>query len=572
VLWLRDWEFCRKHDCRDEAISNVRDRFFVLQWLWQSKNDFFKMHAMRRLLSENASSARNLYQTSDEEVIDRIADLLISGRLHVHPSPARASPGGTSQGSTAGSSGQADALVPFPITERKPGAPVAASSEPVVDPCCCVLKIKELTFSGAGFHKVENDTLGDFPTPEWLDGRADQSPVSYARNTKLTISTKFAVTTAACRGGESVQLRGKVTFGSVSMELTGSTTVNPGDTEVPGTLTSDKAFPDEVGIFESSDITWETNRCDCGWTSAGTSRNVVYVTLSPPAGGVTNYWTLLDVSCRAAAGAKTENALVHKSYVPFKAATGDGNGIKRKRDGKELTYWFFGRKSPAVFDTHALLAETSCSGRCGSWASLLVDMHKVHGVTSSAVFGVVPTANVRGLLPGCNFMVQVGTFSGAGSKPVPFTHEAPAEYVKGTGLAGLGKTNPQPVFPDHALVKYGGKVYDPSYGGGPVADLLTWERAGIAGLCAGPNVIVMQDGQELRLMQFNSKGFAIYTAVAGDTLASIATQFGVASAAALYNHPYNATFRATHPAQTIAAGESILIPRDISNVAILEIR
>jgi hypothetical protein len=133
VLWLRDWEFCRKHDCRDGAISSVRDRFFVLQWLLQSKNDFSKMHAMRRLLSEDASSARNLYRTSDDEVIDRIADLLISGRFHVHPSPVRGSLGGTSQGSTAESSGRADAFVPFPISERRPRAPFAASPEPVVD-------------------------------------------------------------------------------------------------------------------------------------------------------------------------------------------------------------------------------------------------------------------------------------------------------------------------------------------------------------------------------------------------------------------------------------------------------
>jgi hypothetical protein len=133
ALSLRDWEFCRKRDCPNKAVSSVRDRFFVLQWLLQSKNDFSKMHAMRRLLSEDASSARNLYRTSDDEVIDRIADLLISGRLHVHHSRARASLGGPWQDSTAGSSGRADAFVPFPISERRPRAPFAASPKPVVD-------------------------------------------------------------------------------------------------------------------------------------------------------------------------------------------------------------------------------------------------------------------------------------------------------------------------------------------------------------------------------------------------------------------------------------------------------
>jgi hypothetical protein len=210
-------------------------------------------------------------------------------------------------------------------------------------------------------------------------------------------------------------------------------------------------------------------------------------------------------------------------------------------------------------------------------------MHKVHGITSSAVIKVVPTATVLAAVPGCEFMVQNGSFIGNGTKTAPFTHVAPAEFVKNPGLPGIGKSNPQAVFPDHALVGHGADIYDPSYGGGPVTDLLTWERAGIAGLCAGGTVEIVQDGQRLRMRELCSKGFAIYVAVAGDTLASIAMKFGIASEDVLYNHPYNAGYRGTHPPASrpppwaarlfpgaINAGDSILIPRDISNIAILD--
>jgi hypothetical protein len=147
---------------------------------------------------------------------------------------------------------------------------------------------------------------------------------------------------------------------------------------------------------------------------------VVYVTLGAPAGGVTNYWTLLDVSCRAAAGKTSENDLVRDSYPPFVSAVGDGKGIKRKRDNQELRYWFFGRNTPQVFDTAALLSNTDGTGRCGSWARFLIDMHKVHGITSSAVIKVVPTASVLAAEPGCEFMIQNGSFIENGTKSAPF--------------------------------------------------------------------------------------------------------------------------------------------------------
>jgi hypothetical protein len=137
MLWLGDWEFCSRHGCHDESISIVRDCFSVHQWLLQAKDDAVVMQAMRMLLWETGIGAWDLSRVSDGGVLDVIADLLNSGRLHVHASPTSASFAGIPEGPTAGSSraDRADPVMPFPISERKRRArgPVVAFPEPVIE-------------------------------------------------------------------------------------------------------------------------------------------------------------------------------------------------------------------------------------------------------------------------------------------------------------------------------------------------------------------------------------------------------------------------------------------------------
>ena len=67
-----------------------------------------------------------LHRMSDEEVIDRTAELLVSGRFHVHSQPWQAV---SRQCFVKG-----EKLVAFPISERKPGPQAAPSSGPASDP------------------------------------------------------------------------------------------------------------------------------------------------------------------------------------------------------------------------------------------------------------------------------------------------------------------------------------------------------------------------------------------------------------------------------------------------------
>jgi hypothetical protein len=126
MLWLGRWEFCRKRDCRDrETVSRLQDRSSARLWLQQFETGVHKAIAMRTLLWQE-SSAWPLSRMSDEEIVDRVADLLVSGRIHVHVQPVNPV--------SAGGSAPSEPEAPFPLSERQPRSQAVASSPPVSDP------------------------------------------------------------------------------------------------------------------------------------------------------------------------------------------------------------------------------------------------------------------------------------------------------------------------------------------------------------------------------------------------------------------------------------------------------
>jgi hypothetical protein len=332
--------------------------------------------------------------------------------------------------------------------------------------------VKELTFSGN--HRVERDTLGLFATPEWVEGRAQQSPVCYTRNTQIQISTAKFTVTRKPSATETVAVRGKATFGSASIELTGTVSVSPSDTVVTvSSLTANVALPNQVDLFETTDIAWEMNPASTGWAGAGTTRNVVYVTLGNPS-GTPAYWTLLDISCRAARGETTPGGVIRKSFVPLTTRS-----VKRKRDSRTLTYW--NPDTTTVTNTRDLLASADGSGQCGSWAEFLIDMYKAHGITTAKKIVIVRNipdfSNSR-----IGFLVKSWTFhTPPATTHNTFTHSQ-SQVTENPGVPGQSNANPPPAFFNHFIVLADGKLYDPSYGAGPINNKVAWESGSIDGL------------------------------------------------------------------------------------------
>lgn len=243
---------------------------------------------------------------------------------------------------------------------------------------------------------------------------------------------------------EAVEITAKARIGSAALEWTGTVAVNPGDAKAKVSLVSVQPLPDEVGCFKAVDIAWQFRPKGRPSASAGTSRNILYVTLGNPS-GTPNHRTLLDISCKGAAGARDEAAVVEGCFRPFTRTLGDRKGFKRKRDGKDLTYYMqvAGTAGSGVYACCDLLSRGDGTARCGAWGDFLVAMHKVHGITSSRVIGVVPEAAQL-------FIVRNCAFPGAGSGVVPFTHKGRTECVKQDGIPGQGKDNPHFIFGVHA--------------------------------------------------------------------------------------------------------------------------
>ena len=123
---VRDWKFCQNSICRDrQQVSGLRDPSFSRQWLQQFKGDPGGMFSLRALLSQEDRKL-DRFRMSDDDVLNQVAKLLASGRLHVHAQASR------SGGGSAGAS-EPETSAPFPLGERRKWRPEPRQPE-VTDP------------------------------------------------------------------------------------------------------------------------------------------------------------------------------------------------------------------------------------------------------------------------------------------------------------------------------------------------------------------------------------------------------------------------------------------------------
>lgn len=416
-----------------------------------------------------------------------------------------------------------------PVGKRTVTATLGAKSLPVDVKVCQwpTLKIKEITFEG---HDVYNDGVGQTPKTfdkKWIRGRKEhslkddaadvQSLLCFTRRQKVKLSAKFEVVDKATEN-EDVKIEANLGFG----KLEGSVKVSAGAAEASLAATqSDVALPDVVdaGIWT---ISWRhRDHADTKWLDADQSNHMRYVLLGDPEAKARLYWTLLDISCVAAKGKKTDDDFVTVSFEPFKAATGKGNGFKRRGDGVEMSYYNEGTSTAtgsAVQTTEGMLGSASGTGRCGGWATLLIHTWKMHGVVATerwyirAVDTTLLNFDLRFLVKNCKF--GSGTLANSA-----YTHKgerAKNEVIKEDGIGGHGKNNPQFDFGDHVVVKYKGKLYDPSYGVGPYVGDDAYLADALAGLGKWPKIKFVHDGTPQHIPKEcvpYADGFAEYTIV-----------------------------------------------------------
>jgi hypothetical protein len=368
--------------------------------------------------------------------------------------------------------------------------PVGSPVTPCPNLRHAVIQIEKLVF--AGNHIVECDTYGAFPQPEWWRPRATitlggrdiltamgQCPICYTRGRPVRFTPTFRVTTAPTQT-EVVQVRAVAMWGSVVMNWQGSVTVSPSSTEVTASeATSDATLPDHVDCTDAFETSWGMNPAGQGWNAAGTTRNMLYVVLGDPANGRPAFWTLLDVSCRAAAAQTTDTGVIAAVYGPLR-----NREITRKRDGVGLTYW---GTTPydltGAMSTPMLLRSENASGQCGSWANVLLDMYQVHGITRGRKIALARSAQYWRGNGTVAFLVKSWRFNTPpASSPSDWTHELYRQCVLVQKAPGQRNTNPPEWFWNHYIVWIDSVYYDPSYGSGPFNSQGDWENASMDGL------------------------------------------------------------------------------------------
>ena len=271
--------------------------------------------------------------------------------------------------------------------------------------------LKSVTFSGTGYEGVLQDNGNAYGSPQWVDnsnppnGNAtdsgdDDFPVCYLRNTDVVAKPVFTMVGA---GSGSYEIKGTgAAAGGVSLTFPPTNASFSGGT-LTATLTSSNALPNLIEDLSPLTINWEYSpNGGKSWIPDGASANRVYVILAKPVGNVQLYESVLDISCRNAAGTAVVATAVADIWKNFQSAPHSNpvQGVKRKAidgynvaDGVEMTYW-----NPVVNSCQsmaAMLASANGDGTCVAWSSLFQATLEVQGITGTSILEITADQNIN---------------------------------------------------------------------------------------------------------------------------------------------------------------------------------
>jgi hypothetical protein len=349
--------------------------------------------------------------------------------------------------------------------------------------------ITEVTFSAsAGMCPVyKDDGTGVYPTPHWQDTTAPPDnvaeaayPVAFVRGSTMLVATIFQLADGVTHGTAKVRGNGPgdLDFPAVDATVSGSAVT------VAAHVCA-ASLPDTVYFYGRDGfvpIAWEIS-FDGGttWMPAGSTSNQIYGLLDTPALGVWPHppllHTLAHLACKNCDGDTDPDDITAHIWGDFAARQ-----VYRASDGHQLTYY-------AKYDTKATstgkLVETG-DGQCGAWATLFLDVRRVHGITNTADYMIFKSETAADV----GFVVKSWHFSDTGTSGDPtypyfnvlppggdpvgvgassYTWRCPPEVsdldeTAQDSLPGQGNINPASWFGNHQIVVLGNTYYDPSYG------------------------------------------------------------------------------------------------------------
>ncbi|MDX1997933.1 MAG: choice-of-anchor W domain-containing protein [Thermoanaerobaculia bacterium] len=408
-----------------------------------------------------------------------------------------------------------------------------ARDEEKLDVSAVALKLKELTYSGATYNTVLEDTGTPYEAPHWqdnsspLDGdgsdeNGDRSfPVTFVRDSQVEVEAKFLTDPPTIfPADQKPKVRTQGELNSLA-----ETELRPAGAD----LRLDKApledrLPNAVDFLNPLRLPWEvTSAKGTEWTSAGTSENRVYVTLGAPANPGKLYESVLDIACRNGQGAISPLGLVGQIWTDFstpetgvlrKAVDGhnkqDAGGETTSTDGLpgEMLYWVEAgdrRESrvrelcqsvEAMLDPRATQGDLRNIGTCMAWTDLFVATLEANGLRGYSSREIISKwrnpVQVAGARNGsAKILVKRWSLVTANTSTCPDPRYrigyGDGEYEDEQGVGAQGRENPGAKFWNHFIVVGDNVVYDPSYGAGPYAGsspeaaLQAWEIASLSG-------------------------------------------------------------------------------------------
>ena len=370
-------------------------------------------------------------------------------------------------------------------------------------------------------------------------GEITEKPVGYFSNSKGKVSAKIKT---SCVG--QVYVRGYASGGYALIEKL--VPVNNGYIEYPPTEFK-QIFPNgQVQFFEDFSIDWYISQTPSNipfnlpyGDFAGKSTNPLYVThkMQSVSSNVTSYHSYLYIGCKAANGKKNTSEIVSDINIKFKSRC-----VEKYSSNRCMGYWadfdtigLYSGGPPQTdtetcFDGEALLAYEN--GTCGTWARLMRNIFEVQGIEGSEVAIVKWKTNTsnnnfltssdniileqamqNALLANSNDLVDIITHPSYTERAFFFVRDwnfnpqtdsfnlvrlnkisdstsiqlpNGNEFfdVEQIGVPGQGNQDPRAYFKIHAIVKYNGKYYDPSYGTGPFSNAQEWKETSIDGFGA----------------------------------------------------------------------------------------
>ncbi len=373
------------------------------------------------------------------------------------------------------------------------------------------VKVTEVSFSGAKYCYLRSDRnvgpapgqIVDYMEPHWRDTNGDNQastdfnnlesgernyPVAFTRNSFPKVKAKFHITGIAA--GTQVRIKATSPQGpqfpekatTVSADGTFETALPESATPWPNTVRFWSATGSETFTATGDNafsLDWEINVDSGGWVKLGRTKHTVYITYADPitTALALRSETLFNIGCRNAIGGTEPNLIVPAIYSEFtdrwvervKPSSGE-------RDGDPMEYW--ATENGQGFRCEDLLRAGTAA--CGAWARFFINCLHAQGIDAELSVIAPKKLNWTPSLEAALGVENGGTWTVVGRREGKLliknwntdNHFTPVDQ---DGIKGQHNDNPNSKFDDHSVARYGGKIYDPSYGGAPVSTLLLWE-------------------------------------------------------------------------------------------------